>query len=467
MPDLPGGPPLRNRVLTSILAVTALAVIVFALPLAIVVQRLYRTETVTALQQEAARVAAVVPDGLPWSAAALPSGNLPAGGASPTIVGVYDTAGRRVAGAGPGLSALAANGGTSQVRVGRENIDLAVVVPIPSDQKMVGTVRAALPYSMVSQHVYRAWAAMAVFAAAAIALAAVVARRQAVRLATPLERLTHAARALGDGDFTVRAERFGVREADTASRALEDTATHLGRLLARERTFSSDVSHQLRTPLTALRAGLETAVERPDADLRPALRDALTRSEHLSDIVEDLVSLLRQPGFSVVPVNVAALLAEVTARWEGPLATRDRRLALACEPGLLCCLAPPAAVRQILDVLISNALWHGEGTVTVAAWQAGEYVDIEVSDEGAGLDSESAAAPGGGQWDGHGRGLPLARSLAAASGGCLTLRRAGPEPVFALSLPAPGALAPSPLPETAGQPGAADGRQSVAPTSKR
>jgi signal transduction histidine kinase len=308
---------------------------------------------------------------------------------------------------------------------------------------------------------------MAVFAAAAIALAAVVARRQAVRLATPLERLTHAARALGDGDFTVRAERFGVREADTASRALEDTATHLGRLLARERTFSSDVSHQLRTPLTALRAGLETAVERPDADLRSALRDALTRSEHLSDIVEDLVSLLRQPGFSVVPVNVAALLAEVTARWEGPLATRDRRLALACEPRLLCCLAPPAAVRQILDVLISNALWHGEGTVTVAAWQAGEYVDIEVSDEGAGLDSEGAAGPGGGQWDGHGRGLPLARSLAAASGGCLTLRRAAPEPVFALSLPAPGALAPSPLPETADQPGAAGGRQSVAPTSKR
>jgi signal transduction histidine kinase len=96
-------------------------------------------------------------------------------------------------------------------------------------------------------------------------------------------------------------------------------------------------------------------------------------------------------------------------------------------------------VRQILDVLISNALWHGEGMVSVAARQDGEYIDIEVSDEGAGLDcgpSADAAHPVG-QWDGHGRGLPLARSLAAASGGCLTLRRAAPEPVFALSLPAP------------------------------
>jgi signal transduction histidine kinase len=470
MPDLHGSPALRHRVLTSILAVTALAVIVFALPLGIVVQRLYRTEMVTALQQEAARVAAVVPDGLPSTAAALPPGNLPRESlSSPAIVGVYDTAGRRVAGAGPRLSALAANGGASQVRGGQEGIDLAVIAPIPSDQKMVGTVRAALPYSAVNQHVYRAWAAMAVFAAAAIALAAVVARRQAVRLATPLERLTHAARALGDGDFTVRAERFGVREAETASQALEDTATHLGRLLARERTFSSDVSHQLRTPLTALRAGLETAVERPDADLRPALRDALIRSEHLSDIVEDLVSLLRQPGFSVVPVNVGALLAEVTARWEGPLSTRDRRLVLACGPGIACCLAPPAAVRQILDVLISNALWHGEGTVTVTTRQAGDYVDIEVCDEGAGLDSELPLLPAGQaargahaspagphrQWDGHGRGLPLACSLAAASGGCLTLRHAAPEPVFALSLPAPAA---------AGQP---SGRQPAAPASKR
>jgi signal transduction histidine kinase len=428
------GAPLRHRVLVSILAVTTLAVAVFVLPLGIAVQRLYRTETITALQQEAARVAAVVPDGIPGSPVRLPPMAM-----SPGRVGVYDTAGRRVAGSGPGQSALAANGGTTRVRAGLEGIDLAVIAPIPSDQKMVGTVRAAVPYSVVSQRVYRAWAAMAIFAIAAIGLAAVIARRQAVRLAAPLERLTQAARALGDGDFTVRAERSGVREADTASQALEDTAEHLGRLLARERAFSSDVSHQLRTPLTALRVGLESAATRPDTDLRAALRDALDRSEHLSAIVDDLVSLLRQPGFAAVPVDVSALLWDVTGRWEGPLIARDRRLALAVEPCLPRCLAPPAAVRQILDVLISNALWHGDGTVTVAASGAGGYVTIDVSDEGQGLPAEppGPAAPGPvGQEDGHGRGLPLARSLAAAAGGSLDLRRAAPRPVFSLSLPA-------------------------------
>jgi signal transduction histidine kinase len=426
------GAPLRRRVLMSILTVTTLAVVLFALPLAIAVQRLYRSEAVTSLQQEATRVAAVVPDGISGG-----SVRLPPTAATQASVGVYDMAGRRVAGSGPARSALAATRGTSQVRVGIEGAELAVIAPIPSDQKAVGTVRVAVPKGVVAARVYRAWAAMALFAVAAVGFAAVVARRQAVRLARPLERLTNAARALGDGDFTVQAERSGIREADTASQALEVTATHLGRLLARERSFSSDVSHQLRTPLTALRVGLESAGTRPDADLRAALRDALERSEHLSAIVEELVSLRSQPGFAALPVDAGALLAEVTARWEGPLAARDRRLTLAVETRLPCCLAPPAAVRQILDVLIGNALWHGEGTVAIKAIDSGGCVAIDVSDEGPGLSAAPPEPPSdpAARGDGHGRGLPLARSLAAAAGGSLELLRAAPCPVFRLSLP--------------------------------
>ena len=137
---------------------------------------------------------------------------------------------------------------------------------------------------------------MALLALIATGLAAVLARRQSVRLAAPLERLTRVARALGDGDFTVRAERSGLREADTASQALEDTAAQLGDLLDRERAFSSDVSHQLRTPLTALMVGLEGALDRPDADLRSAIHDALSRGEHLRTTIDDLISLVRPPG---------------------------------------------------------------------------------------------------------------------------------------------------------------------------
>ena len=427
------GVPLRRRVLVAILAVTALAVILFALPLGIAVQRLYRTEAVTALQRDAARAAAVVPDTIPGGPVSLPRPS-----PSQPVIGVYDTAGRRVAGSGPARSALAASGQKTQVRDAVEGGDLAVIAPIPSDQKAVGTVRAAVPYRTVTDRVHRAWAVMALLALIATGLAAVLARRQSVRLAAPLERLTRAARALGDGDFTVRAERSGLREADTASRALEDTAAQLGDLLGRERAFNSDVSHQLRTPLTALMVGLEGALDRPDADLRSAIHDALSRGEHLSTTIDDLISLVRPLAGTAAPADLAGLVHDVGARWEAPLAVRGRRLVTAAGPNLPSGPAPPAAVRQILDVLIGNALWHGEGTVTIKAHEADGGVAIEVSDEGPGLAGEPDELLAGSaeRADGHGRGLPLARSLAAAAGGSLVVRRAAPRPVFSLLLPA-------------------------------
>jgi len=435
------GVPLRRRVLVAILAVTALAVILFALPLGIAVQRLYRTEAVTALQRDAARAAAVVPDTIPGGPVSLPRPS-----PSQPVIGVYDTAGRRVAGSGPARSVLAASGQKTQVRDAVEGGDLAVIAPIPSDQKAVGTVRAAVPYRTVTDRVHQAWAAMALLALIATALAAVLARRQSVRLAAPLERLTRAARALGDGDFTVRAERSGLREADTASQALEDTAAQLGDLLGRERAFSSDVSHQLRTPLTALMVGLEGALDRPDADLRSAIHDALSRGEHLSTTIDDLISLVRPPAGTAAPADLAGLVHDVGARWEAPLAVRGRRLVTAAGPDLPSGLAPPAAVRQILDVLIGNALWHGEGTVTIEAHEADGGIAIEVSDEGPGLAGEPDELLAGSaeRAEGHGRGLPLARSLAAAAGGRLVVRRAAPRPVFSLLLPATAGGRPAP-----------------------
>jgi signal transduction histidine kinase len=448
------GTPLRSRVLVSIMTVTALALVLFALPLGVVVQRLYRTEAVTALQRDAARAAAVMPDSMSGGTVTLPRrlSSLPS-------LGVYDTAGRRRAGSGPGHSALAANGAATQVRDGVEGIELAVIAPIPSDQQAVGTVRAAVPYSVVTDRVHKAWAVMALLILFAIGLAAVLARRQAVRLAAPLERLTLVARALGDGDFTVRAERYGVREADTASQALEDTATQLGRLLDRERTFSSDVSHQLRTPLTALLVGLESAITRPDADLRRALHDALARGEHLRATIEDLTSLVRRPGFAASPVDLGVLLDDVSAQWEPLLVARGRRLVSVSEPDLPRCLAPPAAVRQILDVLIGNALWHGDGEVSIEAYETVTGVAIDVSDEGPGLPAEPAEPIAGiaERADGHGKGLPLARSLAVAAGGSLVVRRTAPQPIFTLLL-----ATETGMPTEAGRP-----RPHSAPTSKR
>jgi signal transduction histidine kinase len=184
-------------------------------------------------------------------------------------------------------------------------------------------------------------------------------------------------------------------------------------------------------------AGLERALDQPGADLPSAIRAALSRGEHLDATIDDLISLL-QPRTAPVPVCLADLAGEVASRWQPLLTARGRRLFTNADPDLPGCLAPSAALRQILDVLIANALWHGEGTVKLVMRQGDGGVLIEVSDEGPGFAEQPVALLTGSaeKADGHGRGLPLARSLAEAAGGSFAVRRAAPQPVFSMLFPA-------------------------------
>ena len=100
-------------------------------------------------------------------------------------------------------------------------------------------------------------------------------------------------------------------------------------------------------------------------------------------------------------------------------------------------------MNEILDVLLDNADRHGAGAVAIARpRRASGWLAVDVADEGAGFagDPEAAFAPRG-RRHGHGIGLALARSLADAEGGRLTVTRAAPEPVFTLLLPAADELA--------------------------
>jgi signal transduction histidine kinase len=92
-------------------------------------------------------------------------------------------------------------------------------------------------------------------------------------------------------------------------------------------------------------------------------------------------------------------------------------------------------VAEILNVLMDNACRHGGGEVSVAIKKRDHWVAIEVADQGPGLgdDPERAFARGTTGGEGHGIGLALARALAHAEGGRLTVH-AGPRPVFVLTL---------------------------------
>jgi signal transduction histidine kinase len=279
---------------------------------------------------------------------------------------------------------------------------------------------------------------MAALATGALATAGALAWRQARRLSRPVVALADAAARLGQGDFSIWAPASGVAEVDAAADALNATAGRIGELVARERAFSADASHQLRTPLTRARLRLESTLATPAAGHTEAIEAALGDIDHLEATVEELLALARDVGPRRERLDVPALLADVEGRWHGALAGAGRPLRVIVDSGLPPVDASTAALRHVLDVLIENAAEHGAGTVTVHARPTAGALAVDVADEGPGpaasdgdlfrRRSETAR--------GSGIGLALARSLADAEGGRLVLSRPGPEPCFTVLLPA-------------------------------
>lgn len=325
-----------------------------------------------------------------------------------------------------------------KITTGNYNGDLVVAVPVTYDSDGLGALRAAYPRALVYRDVAVVWLGMLGLAGLAIGMVWLVARRQARRLAGPLEELSDAARRLGQGDFSVRTTPAAVPEIDSVGSALNSTAGRLDEMLARERSFSADASHQLRTPLTGLRLRLEAALAHPEQDLRQAITDGIAAADRLEQTVDELLALARDTRSShTTPLDLPALLEEIESGWHDRLAAQDRALRVAVDPHAPVSLVSTAAVRQVLTVLLDNAATHGSGTVSVAVRNAADALAIDVSDEGTGITApepelftrRSRLA------DGHGIGLALARSLAEAEGGRLRLTSPAP-PTFTLLVPA-------------------------------
>ncbi|GLY34014.1 two-component sensor histidine kinase [Amycolatopsis sp. NBRC 101858] len=433
---------MRRRIISLTVLAALVATVLFALPLGVAVMKYYQDDAVSDLERAADAAALAVSDEL-------------AAGRAPTVpprgdddeaegaVGVYAPDGRLLAGHGPasgGPLEQRAASATVDVVTGHESGDLVLTVPVVSGARVTGVVRAALPVSELRLRVGLTWLGMAGLAVVAIGASWLMARRFTTRLVRPLEELATAAGQLGDGDFTVRGPRAGIAEIDRVGEALDATAARIGSTLERERAFSAEASHQLRTPLTGLRLQLEAALETPGADPHAAIRAGIASADRLERTIEDLLALGRERRAPRAELDLDALLEEVRQAGEALLAPHGRALRITRQD------PPPArvavaAVRQVLGVLLDNAATHGRGTVTLLARDAGDALAIDVADEGPDLgetDPFATAAAG------HGIGLRLARSLAEAEGGRLRLSRPDP-PTFTLLLPAaepPTALSP-------------------------
>jgi signal transduction histidine kinase len=424
---------MRARIQWVGVVAAALAIGLFGVPLAVAVVVLLRADERGELDRVAETTAVRV-------AADLAAGRTPTQlpeGEDGMHVAVYGLPGRRLLGTGPDAADAPVRQAIAGATAGGSDAgDFVVATPVTSNNRLVGVVRTASPQSRVWLKVGLTWLAMAGLAAAAVAAAALLARRQSRRLAAPLERLAAAAQTLGDGDFTVRLPPAGIPEIDAAAGALTKTAERLGDLVARERAFSADASHQLRTPLTGLRLRLETALE-GDGDLRNAAEGALDTADRLERTIDELLALARDAPHARTPADLPALLVELRSSWGAPLTAAGRTLQLTLEPELSGTRASATAVRHILDVLLANAQRHGAGAVSIVVRDADTAIAIDVGDQGPGVaEPEELFRRRTSRAAGHGIGLALARALAEAEGGRLLLSRPGPGPVFTLLLPA-------------------------------
>jgi len=421
---------MTRRILSAIVMVAGLVIVGFGVPLGAVVHDLYREEAIAQLVREAARAGAHVPSSIdPTDPIELPR---PSHGIE---LGVYSPDGQRLSGPGPLRGGrevtLAATGRIAE----SEGNPFVVAAPLSSAEHVFAVVRAELPASVVAKRVHRAWLLMAALASGLLVLAAVIGRALSGRIAKPVAELAAASARLGRGDFTVRPARSGIPELDEAAESLGATAERLGGLLDRERAFSADASHQLRTPLTGLRLHLETALADPALDPRTAMNVALGEVDRLEATIEELLALARESQTSRGPLDISGVLDAVEHAWHGPLAAQGRplRVEIAAQP--VTAYASGAAVSQILDVLLANASRHGTGSVRVHAYPVGDGIVIDVSDDGPGPDGADPEAifqrRSGAR---HGIGLSLARSLAHAEGGRLLVAEPGSPTTFRLAL---------------------------------
>jgi signal transduction histidine kinase len=416
---------MTRRIFLTILGVAVIAVVLFGVPLAIAVERRNASDAVLELQRTAGAAASQIPDGF---ASASVSVTLPT--VEPSMqLALYDIAGHLVAGSGPveadPVVRAVADGAVHDGRVGD---DLVVVVPVVHDETITGALRSSEPADEATDRTQRTWLAMAGLAAIVAIIAGIAGSLLARHLTRPVQRLRDAAIRLGEGDFTATPPTSGLPELDAAASALSATGQRLGGLVERERAFSADASHQLRTPLASLRLALESELVQPRADPTVALRDALADVDRLEATLTDLLALARDTPSDRRPVDLAVLLGVVDSTWRGRLAVTGRALRISIDDGTPSVLISATALSTVIDVLVENAIRHGRGTVTVEAGRArGGGAAIMISDEGhLRSDPETIFQRRSTQATGHGIGLALARSLAHAEGARLQLSRSNP-----------------------------------------
>jgi signal transduction histidine kinase len=318
-------------------------------------------------------------------------------------------------------------------------------VPISTDNQPHGAVLLGVLATSTENRIHNIWLALGGFGAAILALTMLVGLLLARSLARPLARLESTVTKLGDGDLSVRARDEGPPQVRSLARQFNHMAGRLAELVEAQNRFVADASHQLRSPLTALRLRLENLEAGAGAGSAEGIAAAAEEVQRLSRIVDGLLTLSRvgsdEPDRRLV--HVGAVIESRCDAWSALAAERQVDLTpdMDASPGSTALLVP-GDLEQILDNLLANALDASPpgGRISVRLLPStNSHFELHVTDEGPGMNRDDRQRAFDRFWQGaasnrghSGLGLAIVQQLAVRNEAGAELRQAKPSGVDAV-----------------------------------
>ena len=462
---------MRRRLVLAVVGLVAIILVVHDIPLRSHLKRVEQDRVITALERDAFTLAAKSQQLLAGKSPS--TDTTPTGVSLSTLVSDYRTNSTAevliVSGEGAvqiasdptvqiGMSFLnrpeiaSALLGNSTVGVRRSetlNADLVyAAVPVLTTDSVIGAVRLTYPKSVVDARVASRLRGILLVAFISLLMAFVAALIIASSAVRPLRRLKARTEEIADGDLSARAEVEGPSEIRELAVSFNEMAARIEKMLAEQRGFAADASHQLRTPLTALRLRIEqaqTSSAKPEVrveELSEDLEAASGEIERLQRLVEQLLALARTEKKNVlVDVDVASVVQGRLEMWNSLAEERHVTLKFAA-PGKVLVKAVGGTVEQILDNYIDNALDYApeNSSISLQVEVSERDVKLSVADEGPGMTAEARERAFDRFWrgaesqnrpGGSGLGLSIVAQLAAASGGTVELSQNMPKGLVA------------------------------------
>ena len=348
-------------------------------------------------------------------------------------VAAYDAAGAKVAGTVTTPLASGPKPGPPSAVVRSSAADGRLIVSVPivpdSGSGAIGTVVLSRPAGPLDRRVAVLWTLIGVVSATGLLAAAAIAAGLARWASRPLTSLAGAARRLGDGALDTRASvGSGPPEIRRLSADFNAMAVRLESLVRGHQSMMAEVSHQVRTPLAALRLRLDLLGEDADEATAAEVAGAQQEISRLSRLVNGLLAMARAENVTTAPVPVAVrdVVQDRVTAWQP--AADERGVTLMANRGApVVARACEGHLEQILDNLLANALdvLDAGRTIRVGAVAAAGRARVAVADDGQGMSAEQQRAAfrrfASGRAGGTGLGLAIVDRLATANGGSAAL----------------------------------------------